>query len=409
MKIGLLAYHSACNFGANLQLLSTIEYLKNEFETVKVINWVPWDLEDDYKKRTPKCQYEEHQHFQKEYYHLTSLCRTVKDVADVILQEDIQAVIIGSDAIAQCHPFISRIVFPTVTLFSLNKMTEDRMFPNPFWGIFNDYLEKTIPVAVISASSQDSAFKFINKKTAKKMANAIKSYRYVSVRDLWTQKMFSYLTKGAVIPAITPDPVFAFNHNISSGISIEKSYILKKFDLPEDYLLLSFHDSYAVSVSWLDQFEKLANKKGLCCVAMPFTSGVKFRNNFSNKIKLPLSPLEWYYLIKYSRGYIGHNMHPIVIALHNAVPFFCFDNYGTIYFRGGLISNEKTSKIYHILSEAGFLKNRCSCLNRFSLPPKPNEVFQRIVDFDVEKARSFANAYYEKYLIMMQDVCSSLK
>ncbi|MEL5894385.1 polysaccharide pyruvyl transferase family protein [Bacteroides sp. GD17] len=409
MKIGLLAYHAACNFGANLQLLSTVEYLKKEFESVLVINWVPIDLEEYYRDVTPKCQYKMHLQFQKEYYHLTSLCRTAEDVANVIMMEGIQAVIIGSDAVAQCHPFISRISFPTLTLFSVNKLTEDRKFPNPFWGTFNDYLKKPIPIAVISASSQDTAFNLIGEKTRKKISGAIESYKYVSVRDVWTQKMFSSLTRNAINPPITPDPVFGFNHNVCMNISLDKDFIIRKFDLPEDYLLFSFHDSRTVSIGWLEHIEKLAAEKGLCCVAMPFTNGLKFENKLKKKIDLPLSPLEWYYLIKYSKGYIGHNMHPIVIALHNAVPFFSFDNYGTRYVRGGLLSNEKTSKIYHILSEADYMENRSSCINRLSTPPVPDYVMQKILDFDVEKAKKFADTYYQKYRFMMRDMCSSLK
>ena len=51
MRIGLLAYHSACNFGANLQLLSTIGFLKKEGHTPIVINWIPASLEKEYEKK----------------------------------------------------------------------------------------------------------------------------------------------------------------------------------------------------------------------------------------------------------------------------------------------------------------------------------------------------------------------
>lgn len=48
MKIGLLAYHAARNFGAFLQLLSTVEYIKKQGDEPMVINWIPKDFSKDY-------------------------------------------------------------------------------------------------------------------------------------------------------------------------------------------------------------------------------------------------------------------------------------------------------------------------------------------------------------------------
>ena len=39
MNIGILAYHSACNYGANLQVLSTVGYLKRNGHNPIVINY----------------------------------------------------------------------------------------------------------------------------------------------------------------------------------------------------------------------------------------------------------------------------------------------------------------------------------------------------------------------------------
>lgn len=42
---------------------------------------------------------------------------------------------------------------------------------------------------------------------------------------------------------ISPDPVFSFNRNCDDFIP-GKRYILEKFNLPEDYVLLSFGKHY---------------------------------------------------------------------------------------------------------------------------------------------------------------------
>ena len=406
MKIGLLAYHSACNFGANLQLLSTIRYLINRDLNPVVINWVPNDLEEHYKGITPKDQVAEHFKFRDTYFSETKLCRTEIQVAQVIVEENIEAIIVGSDAVAQHHPLLSRIVFPSRKVVSVRKFTSDRMYPNPFWASFNRHLEHPVPVAVLSASSQDSAYKFIDRKIRKQMTGTISGYKYFSVRDVWTQNMIKYVTDGKVVPDITPDPVFAFNQNLKCDIP-SKEVIMKKYGLPENYLLLSFLDSETVTETWLRQFEELGEKSGYECVALPFPYGMCFDNDLKHQISIPLSPMDWYALIKYSNGYIGHNMHPIVVSLHNAVPFFSFDNYGSVTCR--FFRDPSTSKIYHILSEAGFLDNRVSCIDRKYKQPDPECVFKKIESFDFGKAQLFSDSYYSKYENMMTDICDSIK
>lgn len=51
--------------------------------------------------------------------------------------------------------------------------------------------------------------------------------------------MFSHISNGTIIPPVTPDPVFAFNYNAGCLVP-NREDILKKFHLPEKYLLVSF-------------------------------------------------------------------------------------------------------------------------------------------------------------------------
>ena len=238
MRIGLLAYHSACNFGATLQLLSTYKYLEKAGHNPLVINWIPLDLEAFYKKRTPKEQFINQQELRKIIWEETPICRTDEEIATVINKLGIDAVIIGSDAVAQHHPWQERLIFPTRRLFSIIKYTSDRMFPNPYWGTFNNNLKQSVPTAVISASCQDSAYKFIPRSIRKIMTESLSHHSYYSVRDTWTQEMISSITKGKITPDITPDPVFAFNYN-ASEITPSRKEITERYQLPEKYLLLS--------------------------------------------------------------------------------------------------------------------------------------------------------------------------
>lgn len=399
MKIGLLAYHAACNFGAFLQLLSTVEYIKKRGDEPIVINWIPKDFRKDYEKRSLPEVRELYARLREQYYPMTELCETAKQVAKVIEKENIEAVIIGSDAVTQHHPLRGRIYFPCRRIIYIGRPTSDRLYPNCFWGSFCRYLKKPVPVSVISGSSQDSKYYYIKGTTKAKMKQSILGFRYMSVRDDWTQKMIEYLTDGEVIPEVTPDPVFAFNHN-AAHLLPSKEEICGKFNIPENYVILSFKGSKSVNQEWISEFQALANSDGLACVKLPYADAPAF-GNIQYSVGDAITPLEWYTLIKYSKGYVGNNMHPIVTSITNGVPFYCFDNYG-IAVIDGKETNGESSKIYHILKQADLLENRIFTLGKSYVPKSPKEVYTSLINFKIEKEKTFAEYYYHRYERMMK-------
>ena len=406
MKIGLLAYHAACNFGAFLQLLSTIEYIKKQGDEPRVINWVPRDFRKDYEKRSLPEVRELYAKLQKEYYPLTELCETAKDVASVIEKEGIDAVIVGSDAVCQHHPFRERFHFPVRRIFYIAHPTSDRMYPNCFWGDFNKYLKKPIPVSMISGSSQDSKYYYISGRTKKNMKKSIKDFCYISVRDDWSQKMIQYISDGEIVPEVTPDPVFAFNQN-AEHLLPSKEKLVERFNIPENYLILSFKGKKSVDQKWIDEFQCIANKNGLPCVKLPYADAAAF-GNIKYSVGDGITPLEWFAFIKYSKGYVGNNMHPIVSSLANGVPFYSFDNYGISSKKSNMLNGE-SSKIYHILSKSEFLGNRAFVGGTKYVSPSPSYVWDAIKNFDLVKEKKFALDYYAEYSKMMRNVYSALK
>ncbi len=409
MKIGLLAYHSAINFGATLQLLSTYMYLIKKGHSPIIINWIPDDLADFYNRITPQVQIKNQEQLRKNIWKETELCKTSQDVANVIIKEHIDAVIIGSDAVVQHHPLLERIVFPCRTIIGINKNTTDREYPNPFWATWLRLLPKKIPVALMSASCQDSAYKLIPAKIRREMRERIYDYSYISVRDEWTRGMISYITKQEILPPITPDPVFAFNQNTEEVIA-SKEEILKKYDLPNNYFVLSFLNRgkrTSVNQKWINEFETIIKANHAICVSLPFSHKEGF-GNMTKKIPLPLSPLDWYAIIKYSKGYIGNNMHPIIVCLHNNIPFYSFDNYGRIHFNG-LITSDSSSKIKHIITKAHLSKNRTSCMSYYFKAPTPLHVFYAIQSFDYATCNNFREKYLNSYNDMLDNILNSFK
>ena len=406
MIIGLLAYHAACNFGAFLQLLSTVEYVKKQGDEPIVINWVPKDFRKEYEKKSLPEVRKVYAQLRDKYYPMTELCETAKQVARVIEKESIEAVIVGSDAVSQHHPLRERIHFPCRRIVYISRPTSDRMYPNCFWGSFNKYLREPVPIAVISGSSQDSKYYYIKGKTKQRMKESILGFRYMSVRDDWTQKMVDYLTDGEVTPNVTPDPVFAFNYNASHLVP-SKDEIIQKFGLPSDYLILSFKGNKSVSQVWIDNFQRLATEIGLACVKLPYADAPAY-GDIQYSVGDAITPLEWYALIKHSQGYVGNNMHPIVTSITNGVPFFCFDNYGIAKINGEW-TNGESSKIYHILKQADLLEYRVFISGKDYLSPNAEAVLKSITSFNMEKEKSFASNYYQEYLKMMKQVYKAIK
>lgn len=391
-----------------LQLLSTYMFLKNHGHEPVIINWVAKDLENYYAQNTPISQIENQLKLRLQLWKETALCRTIKDVANIISNEQIDAVIIGSDAVAQHHPLFERIVFPCRNIIAINSVTSDVVFPNPFWGIWTDYLDKPVPVALMSAASQDSKYKYISKKLRKQMKERIMAFSYVSVRDVDTQKMFSFITEGQCCPSVTPDPVFAFNQNAVSLVP-SKEELMKKYGLSGKYMLISFKNEKRCNVSqtWLNKFQDIAKHHGIQCVSLPFSTSLS-AGELESEIALPLNPIDWYALLKYSCGYIGNNMHPIVVCIHNTVPFFSFDNYGTKH-ANGLFCDSSTSKIRHILKVANLLDCRIASNSLFRRTPSPEHVFNKLQTFDKAKCKNFAQGYLNKYNEMMTKILERLR
>ena len=405
MKIGLLAYHSAINFGATLQLYSTYCYLQNHGHEPVVINWIAADLDAYYEQTSTEVQRQQQLAIRRELWTETALCRTSEEVARAIEQEGIEAVIIGSDAVAQYHTRLERLAFPCRTIIGLNGTHSDCQFPNAFWADWADYLKRPVPVAVISASSQDSVYRYFVGATREAMCKRVMQYRYLSVRDEWTQQMMIHITNGQRVPRVTPDPVFAFSQNAAS-ILPSKEELLYRLGLPGRYVLMSFINDRTVTQSWIDEFAQLCRQDGLTPVMLPFAHKTSF-GHADYEVSLPLSPIDWYALIRYSEGYVGHNMHPVVVSLHNGVPFFSFDNYGTKRFNG-LWPTDRSSKIRHILSRAGLMEQRVSCISKTFKAPSPEVVYEQLRCIDRKKMNSFAKEYLSEYNQMMTDVLSAI-
>lgn len=406
MKIGVLTYHFVPNFGANLQTLSTVAYLKNQGHDPIVINWQPKSLTKEYKNRVTITQRNKHIEFLAKYLPLTEICFSDTDIINEIKKHKINAIIVGSDVVLRYVPWKDKFkIFKSRMPFRVVKRSADTVFPNPFWLSFinKDPELRNLPCSLMSVSSMGSSFNKIPLNVKKKMSLHLERLNYISVRDSWTAEMIKTITNRNLEPKITPDPVFGFNNNFDSGSS--KHEILKKFDLPENYLIVSFRSSY-LNMDWYRKFEIFAEERGVECVELAVPEGI-LGLNYRHKINTPLSPIDWYDIIRYSAGYVGQNMHPIVICIHNCIPFFSFDDYGgntSVEYR-----NVVPSKTYDLILRTSFTNNHTRAKLNMAKIIDPKEVHIALEKFDVDHCKNISVMFSDEYEVMMQEMLNCLQ
>lgn len=410
MKIGVLTLLRVANFGANLQVLSTYNYLKNQGHEVVFLEYVSKntlfynkisELRGKIKTKVRDVQTLEHYNFLEEQiptqiYNLHSL----REVYAAIKANHIDAVLIGSDAVVQHWPLFSTLKLGKHRPFWIEPLQQERRFPNPFWGCG---FANEIPTAMMSVSSQNSKYNKFNKCVQKRISKQLSYMKYISVRDIWTREMMLYCNPKLNIK-LTPDPVFALNNNMSSHIPSEK-YIRNKFNLPERYVLIGLR-SQVLSIEQLNNLNTEMKKDGKECIAFSIDGCYSYSHNFSYTIPLPLSPLEWFALIKYASGYIGSNMHPIVSSLTNAVPCFSIDNWGATDFFGKKISSS-SSKVYDILKQYG-LQDNWSQIEEGKCNAPVSYIIKKLKSFPIEQVKEISEKRYLIYNSMMQNIIEAL-
>lgn len=402
MNIGILTFYRVANFGANIQGVSTFYFLKKMGHNPIFMNYVSTITEKTLERSVEQSlQCKAHLDFVD--FTITNQTKSLycsDDVIAAIDQYHIDAIIIGSDAVVQHHPLLSRIHKGRRRPFYISHPAPERMFPNPFWGVGYAH---TLPTVMMSVSSQNSKFGQFSKSLKSKMLNALTCMKYISVRDTWTLDMMKTIGVSQDIK-VTPDPVFAFNYNAGHLVPSEED-IRKRFRLPKEYILVSLH-SQSLSLETLDELNLKFCTDGKMCVAFPMPEGIMYKHHFEYEISVPLSPIDWYALIKYASGYVGSNMHPIIVSLHNAVPCFSIDHWGTKDFFNHTVK-DGSSKVEHIMRFFGLNKN-IKPIDNGICNIEASEIFDAIRKFPCDHVRRVALTQYEEYKKMMDEIMDCL-
>ena len=392
-NIGVLTHCIADNYGANLQAISTAYYLRNNGYNPIFFKWDPYPVNHNNEQLRLHVTF-----LERHGFIVTDNCEKDEDFLRCIKEYNIDFVIEGSD----CVLSYSKPLFPYALSrrgFVKKKILKDWVFPNPFWM---PYLKKTpkLRAVIMSGSCGASDLRRATGETRVQMRECLNSYSLITVRDNYTKKSLNKILgeQKAKELTITPDPVFAFNQNLKDQPTKEE--IINKFKLPEKYVVMGFYSNHRPSNSWLSNLKKSLNNRGISLVNLPMPQGGKEIKCDIN-IQLPLDSLDWYCLIKYSNGYIGNNMHPIIVSMHNGVPFYSVNAHGKYYLRGK-IQSVKHTKEYELLNRFNLLQYHTAF--RHIEKVSTEKVVELLLSFDKSYCLSCARVLNEEYNRMMTSI-----
>lgn len=414
MKIALLTFLDVANFGANLQMTSTYNYLKNQGHEVVAINYSSYKtvIEKNFRILIRRLRHQpmpiqdaaHHEYLLSQLERVTQELHTNRQVANYILNNNFDGVVIGSDAVAQHWPIASTWTIDSFRRrpFWFEPLQQERRFPNPFWGV--GFADK-VPTALLSVSSQNSKYKKFGKQTLAGMAKQLRQMTFLSVRDEWTRQMLLDADSSLKVE-LTPDPVFAFNLNLGDKIPSELE-IRSKYNLPRNYVLIGLK-SQVFSVEDLNRLNDLFKEQGKECVAFSIDGVFNYKHPFAYQLPLPMSPLDWYALIKYASAYIGSNMHPIVSALTNATPCFSIDNWGIVDFWGRKTKDAVSSKVLDVLTQYGIPQYRTE-ISMGKCDKPVEEIVSLLEVFPISTVRKISAERTDCYIATMHSIVDSFK
>lgn len=398
MNIAILTHCVARNYGANLQALSTAMHLKERGFTPIFLKWDAYINEIKCKE-----QIEMHDNFLKRYgFTVTDSCTTDEDFLREIEKYQIKNIIVGSDCVLTMGG-------PSLLPYTIKngriekkELLKDYTFPNPFWLEYL-YDRKDIRKFLLSASSGTSNIKNISLETRMQMKRLLQKFDYISVRDLYTQRTLKNILGVEKDVILSPDPVFGFNDDLS--IFPNEETIKSKYNLPLKYVLASFYEKNLPDGVWFGKLRDKLKEFDIELIYIPMPQGGTPGKGIRS-IDLPIDPMDWYSILKYSNGYIGNNMHPIIVSIHNVVPFFSIDIHGEIYLKGK-IQFTQNSKETQLLTILNLMKYHTSQMMYKFYPIK--RIVENIVNFNFEQCSWASKEMEVKFNETMSTIIDNFK
>lgn len=392
MKIGILTYHAASNFGANLQAYASVCIYRQAGHEPIVINYIrPTDRR--YLNSVNTRQYYAHHEFLIESLPLTREVSSPDELLKMASEENFDLISIGADAVWRAPLNDNDLVF------------------------FADWLinsSLTTPVVAMSAAHMGDGFKSIPASFKYRVKNNLKKFSFIAVRDQWTQQKINEDIFGdKYIKNINPDPVIWLSDFVGD---IDTPYKAELSRQPYYLMTLPVRcDAEQKTKKWFAEFKSLVNESGYSLAELPLPEGISGLD-FDVTIKYPINPLHWFSYISHSKAFCGLRFHAIMSSISSGTPFFSIDSYGnnSFWLRIAQVAGfykirrafDSRSKIRNLLLGSGFEDYRVSAS---IVQISPQKVFNMLENFDREKLIVFRDSLRGIYSANLESMLKSLK
>lgn len=301
MKIGILTYHFAINYGAVLQCYALQQTLYElGYDDVEVINYntYNWRLlfqnlphrfcKDLFRKSLIKFSHynasdKAFKDFVEKYIHCTQLV-SMHDIAEKTKQYDV--IIVGSD----------QVWAPRMRVRS------------PYFLDWTpSYTGKRIAYAPCCMTKQT------RKDLFNKLSSALNKFDALSVRDKETQQFVYNLTKE--IPIQVPDPTILYDfHDLLSYEPLIKEPYIFAYILGND-----IKGSNKAAMTRIREFYPQAK---IYAVTLPKTNPVDV--SWADKVIYDASPVDWLNMIQHAQLVFTDSFHAAIFSLKLKTPFYAY-------------------------------------------------------------------------------------
>lgn len=308
MRIGIITFHWASNYGAILQAYALQSYLEEQGHQVEIINYKPASRDFNFANflRSPRqwlhlVKYNQKKHkesllvpFREKYLHQTQRFYDQESLNEVSSRYD--AIISGSD----------QVLNPSFVLYGDKK---------PASAYFLSFaLPETLKIGYAVSFGCN-----VYPENAGKFAKEwIKNFDSIGVRETSGKAIVDQL--GYTTPAtLVPDPVVLWGKNVFSRLQVSKAYL-------ESYICV-----YALRRE------------------LQLPKGKNYR--IIDDVHSPVNLEEWISLIAGSEMLVTNSFHGMVVALLNHVPF-------AIEISGGR-NKGMNDRFYTLLDRLGLIERIC--------------------------------------------------
>ncbi len=369
MKVGILTYHRAYNYGAYLQACALCNRLNLESDIdAEIIDFQMYREKKHYEVKYYPLKRKLHRIVRGTYFFEKTIERCFKKALNDPVMKKSEDYLL-SDSIWDFQGFVDGkydvIIAGSDEIWKMNNF---RGFPSPYWLFGNLHCKKMAYAASSRVNFRDE----LSVSDYEKMQNALEDFCFIGVRDSLTYKEVYRAIHRDDIIHMCCDPSFLFDFNLSDADVMKRLSRKMGYKKNRKTVLVMLDDNYTAK-----QIRKSLRKYNLVSVYKPHRGYINFAE---------IEPLEWLSLIKNSDFIIASFFHAICFSIIYNKPFLAV---GT---------NNKKSKLIGVLDDPRLEERYIDIDSFFDLEGKIKKIYHSNADFSsiVENKRKSFDVFLKE-------------